>query len=274
MMRLRERFQSSYQNEASEIQEIYNDISRILGIQVSSQEKVLAQVNIALRKNNLPPLSSFDDIDTHASEMLKSVKITTEVDRIRSLQKILWNFKKINLLSKREIDEIEKTNIILNEFIKSGLTRDIQYLSFLEKGEEILTQREMNECPLCEQSIDNEKLRFRLKSRIKTLHELSGKASEMREMLSVQYNRLHNIFGRINEIIISIDKFPEFSEYKIKLRKQKEELRIYRDDLNNALDINEISRQSLIREWNKNTNTIIKKYDKTIRQIIKKDSDR
>jgi ABC-type lipoprotein export system ATPase subunit len=75
----------------------------------------------------------------------------------------------------------------------------------------------MDICPLCEQKIDRERLLAKIDNRLRTLRNLSEKASEVRTMSVPLINKLNEIVDKFKTISSKIKSFPELAEEKSKI---------------------------------------------------------
>jgi len=72
----------------------------------------------------------------------------------------------------------------------------------------------MDICPLCEQRIDRESLIIKIDNRLRTLRNLSKKASEVRTMYVPLINKFNEITDKVDAIISKIESFPQLAEEK------------------------------------------------------------
>ena len=89
MKRLRDELDGNVNSKSGQIKGLYHDISDILGKEVTDQSKILIALNELLKNADLPPIESLDEAAVHAERMLKSIKKTDQLDKIKTLNELL-----------------------------------------------------------------------------------------------------------------------------------------------------------------------------------------
>lgn len=176
MKRLRDELEGNVNSKSGQIKGLYHEISDILGKEVTDQSKILKALNELLKNVDLPPIESLDEAAVHAERMLKSIKKTDQLDKIKTLNELL-ELTKEPFGSESLFAELSS----LNDKIKPLLNRnaDLSLKSLLELGSKIILEKNLTRCPLCENEIDPENLLMNIQEREDILIKLSDDASKI-----------------------------------------------------------------------------------------------
>jgi len=149
----------------------FENLTKILGTDVSNIDNILPSLNEQLKKQNLNQLISFDDSKHYQSMLLKDLH-TTENNTsfvIQELYQILQT-----ALIEDEISERAKylyENIIL--FLDKKNSQLLGFINFLKEGLNSLNNSNNNVCPLCENTINKDSLIIQLKTKLALLDSIS-----------------------------------------------------------------------------------------------------
>lgn len=215
MMRVRDNLKGEIDFKEDKINELISNLSTIIEKDITKVEDILPALNEMLQEANLPLIKSLKDVDKHAEEMLKTVKKAESIDRIGVLNEV-FETTKTELISKEVIGELNDFNNKVKNLLQEDIRLELSVADLLESGRKVIEEKEMDICPLCEQRIDRESLIIKIDNRLRTLRNLSKKASEVRTMYVPLINKFNEIADKVDAIISKIESFPELAEEKRK----------------------------------------------------------
>jgi len=236
MMRLCDNLKAKTGFKKGEIDRLITDLSTIIGKDITKVGEVLPTLNKLLRKAKLPLLKSLEEVDKHAEEMLRTIKKADSIDKIRVLTEILDEMKTVPISK----DVVEKLNSLSNEIkqlLQKHIRLELSVADLLETGRKVIKEGEWNICPLCEQEIDRKKLMRKIDNRLRTLRDLSEKASEVRRASTTIIERLEAIRDMFDTIVSKIELFPEIVEEKDNLLNNINFLNDFIEQVNLAKDL-------------------------------------
>jgi len=216
MMRVRDNLKGGIDSKEDKINELISDLSTIIEKDIAKVEDILPALNEMLQEANLPLIKSLEDVNKHAEEMLKTVKKTESIDRIRVLNEVLETTK-TKLIAREVIGELNDFNNKVKNLLQEDIRLELSVADLLELGRKVIEEKEMDICPLCEQRIDRESLIIKIDNRLRTLRNLSKKASEVRTIYVPLINKFNEIADKVDAIISKIESFPELAEEKSKI---------------------------------------------------------
>lgn len=239
MMRVRDNLKGEIDSKEKKIDGLISDLSTIIEKDITKVENVLPALNEMLREADLPLIKSLEDVDKHAEEMLKTVKRAESIDRIGVLNEILGTTK-TELIDREVIGELNDFNKKVKHLLQEDIRFKLSVANLLKSGRKVIEEEEMDICPLCEHKIDREKLLVKIDERIKTLRNLSEKASEVRTMYVPLINKLNEIVDEVDAIILKIESFPELVEEKSKIMEKIAFLKEFLPHITSAKDLKDV----------------------------------
>ena len=250
MMRVRDDLKSRIESKEEKIDGLISDLSTIIETNITKVEEVLSALNEMLQEAGLPLIRSLEDVDKHAEEMLKTVKKTESIDKIRVLNEILGTTK-TELIADEVIGELNDLNNKVKHLLQEDIRLELSVANLLKSGRKVIKEEEMDICPLCEQKIDREKLLAKINDRLKLLRDLSEKASEVRIMSTPVIDKLNGIVDEFETTISKIESFPELTEKKSKIMEKIAFLNGFVSHITSAKDLkNEIPVQVFNQQKN------------------------
>jgi len=213
MMRVKDDLEGKVISKGAEVNRLIRDLSDIIGKDVTDVDEVLQALNEMLLKAKLPLIKSLEDIDKHAEEMLRVVRKADSLEKIRMLNAVLESVK-TPLISQDLINQLDELNKKIRYLLQDQIRLELSVIDLLESGRKVVEQEKMDTCPLCEQQIDRESLLIRISERLKTLRDLSNKASEIRKISVPITENLREISSKLATTISNIGLFSELSEEK------------------------------------------------------------
>ena len=213
MKRVRDNLKGEMDSKEEKISGLISDLSTIIEKDITRVEDVMPALNEKLQEANLPLIKSLEKVDKHAEEMLKTVKKTESIDRIGVLNGILGTTK-TELVAREVNGELDNLNNKVKHLLQKDVKSELSVADLLKYGRKVLEEEEMDICPLCEQKIDRESLLAKIDNRLRTLRDLSEKASEIRMMSVPVINNLNEITAKLENAIAKIESFSEMAKEK------------------------------------------------------------
>ena len=239
MMRARDDLKGEIDSKKEDIGDLINGLSTIIEKDITKVEDVLPALNNMLQEANLPSIKSLEMVDKHAEEMLKTVKRAESIDHIRVLNELLGETK-TTLIAEEFVGELNSLNDKIKHLLQEDIRLELSVADLLESGRKVIEEEEMDTCPLCEQKIDRKKLLAKIDVRLKTLRNLSEKASEVRTMSVPLINKLNEIADKFKTISSKIKSFPELAEEKSKIIEKIAFLKEFVPHITSAKDLKDI----------------------------------
>jgi len=233
MMRLCEDLKGEIESKERETNRLIGDVSTIMGKDVAKLEDVVQALNEILQEADLPPILSLEDVDKRQEEMLRRIRRAESIDRIGALNEILAATKPA-VIDEEISGELNALNGKVRHLLEEHIRLELSVVDLLELGGKVIEEESMDICPLCEQRIDRESVLARINNRLRTLRDLSEKASEVRTASIPIINKLRAIADKLNSTAAKIESFPELAEEKEELSKQVEFLSVFIAEVNAA----------------------------------------
>ncbi len=154
------------------------NLKEILGTPVRTEEETTQALNVKLKQNKLPKLSSFADIDHYSESLLKTVRTTQGATRTDLFQKITASAKIPLPQSDQVIQSVKKANQHIRNLVDDQAKKSLALKNLLTHGQEIIKQWDIDACPLCGQTIALSELSSSLHGRLLTIAALSEDSSK------------------------------------------------------------------------------------------------
>jgi len=212
MMRAQESLEESSSSKTERKQRILEQLTNILGREISSDVEALDALNGILKTARLPLIKEWADADKHAEAMLAKAKSEEAVQKIGRLEKLSVELKGVAV----EKEGIINTSRIANEKIKSLLGEEARkersIADLLTIGAKVMEGWQMDFCPLCQNEINRSDVLRAIKERLNTVKALSKKASEIRKECATVKQHLEEISRVLAAIAPKFVEFPELEE--------------------------------------------------------------
>jgi len=240
MMRLRDDLKGEIDYKKDTIKNLTYGLSEILGERIENDENILNAINRKLQDSELPSLTSMEDINKHAEEMIKRVRGTESLDRIRNINNIFDTFQALQL-DKSLITDLGKIQNVIKPLLDDQIKRELSIAGLLKSGQVVLKKEKLKICPLCEQRINRELLLTRIDKRLSILQNLTDDASRIRTLTVPIIKKLKLMAEELKSLISSLELLDEMSDEKDGLIAQIEILNRLINELDSAKDLkNEI----------------------------------
>lgn len=250
MVRLRDDLKGEIYSKNEEIDRLLKELSIIIGKDITTTENVLPALNEKLKEAKLPLIDSFENVDKHAKEMLKTVRKADSIDQFRVLNDILEGIK-IAPVDEKAVNELNSLNNKIKQLLQENIRLQLSVVDLLESGRKVIDIEAMDFCPLCEQKIDRSSLLVRIDGRLRTLRDLSDKASEIRTLAVPVINNLEEVKNTLKITLSKIKHIPKLADEKDKMEDKITFLDEFVPEVIAAKDLkNEISVQIFIQQKN------------------------
>lgn len=252
MMRLRDDLEGQVRSKQSRVDSLFQEVSATLGKMTTRVDEIVPKLNEKLVELNLPPIKSLEEAGKHAEEMLSIVKKKVDSSNEAKLLNEIVDAAKTPLITDEFINQLDELNERIRPLLPEEAKKSLSLMELLETGRRVMAQKRMARCPLCEQVVEPDRLLSNIDQRLKTLRELSQKASEIRKISVSLIDILRNMVNRLIFIIPKIGQFAELLEASAKLKERVDFLNDYADKVISAKDLNnEIPIQDIIEHKDK-----------------------
>jgi len=207
LMRARDDLRDEKQSLDWQVQEVEKSLNELLGEEVSTDEQTLAALSKKLVTLKQSPLESFDEVDARKVALVSQSMSPADTQRAVKVQDTLNTLvglqSDIALLDRhrRLWDEVEA----LHQDVER--VRQFLFQQVLEPSRRLISDFELDRCPVCLQTIDRETLLTSLEGRIKNAEQIAQKASEIKglraalvEQVRVQLARVKKLTSQLLEL--------------------------------------------------------------------------
>jgi len=252
MMGLRDQLEGKTKSKQSQIQNLFQELSSILGENVTQLDGIVPRLNKKLEEASLPQINSLEEAETHAEEMLATVKKKVESsDKVKQINETL-DATKTPFITEKLITELNSLNERIRPLLPEEIKRNLSLVNLFENGRDVIARERMMTCPLCEQPIETEDLLSKIEGRLRTLRDLSDEASQIRELSVPLIDSLKGVSKRLELITTKIEPFDELLDTRGELQKVIAFLEAYTGEVTSAKDLkNEIRIQDITQRKEK-----------------------
>lgn len=248
MMRLRDELDGELISKESKIGALIDDISSILGVEITDINGVLPALNRILTKAGMPTIKSIEKVGPHARKMLKSVKRADRFDRVTTINEVLGIID-TPFLTENLLDGLGNLNKDVKHLLEEERRVELSLAELLGLGRKVIGEEEMDICPLCEQRIERKEVLERISERLKVLRNLTEKASEIRKTSVSAFDTLRKASEGLVSLAKRMSPIRELSKERKVLLVQSEALKDSMDKVSSARDLeNEIPVHDIARE--------------------------
>lgn len=241
MMRTQDSFKGQLDGLKNGRDELISQLSSVLELDIKNEDEIVQGLNRKLELENLPAIKTLSEIEKLSKELIKKVR-----------QPHLENDPKLKLsqlaalVSDQLIPEglggnLNKYIAETNDFLldNSGINSILSLEKFLSHGTEVLKNQSDELCPMCEQSVDINDLKTRVQSRLTTLKNLTGRASELRQFGESLKTQVETINNKLSELINRLKNIDELSTFKGQLESHQTFLTDFLKSIKTAIDMSE-----------------------------------
>jgi recombinational DNA repair ATPase RecF len=267
MMRARDDLSGKVESNKGDIQRLLSGLIEVLGGDIRTVRDVVPALNKILRKEKLPLINSLEEAGKHAEEMLKTVKKTISIDQISLLNKMIGDTR-TDLITEDFVNRLTGFNSKVKKLLQEETTRKISLIGLLEIGRKIIEQGRLDECPICEQKIDRERVLSRLSERVSLVEALSKEASQVRSASVPILDILKGTIARMQSIASTIESFDQLSGERNRIQEALQSLRTLNDEILAAKDLDgEVSISTLTDQKN-SINNLIATLSKSCQELL------
>lgn len=238
MKRAYEEVDEGVNSKRERIQSTLVQISGVLSESVTETNQVLPSINRRLAEAGLITITSFDEVDNIAQEMLKTFKKTTDLENVTKLSEISEKLKTIRI-DEQLIKSLGDLNRRLTPFLEAKTKRELSINEFLVKSRQAVEEDERNICPLCGQVVDREELLKQINERLQTLSQLSEEASEIRRTSLNIEEKLSLLAIEVEKMCSELEPYKQLNSARLKLLKVGNFFRKFTDKVKSAKEFSE-----------------------------------
>lgn len=231
----KDKIQKAFDNENESITEIKEKIQLILEEETYTDD-ILPVLNTLLIKEGFTALKSIDEIDEYVKKLEENIK-SPDYDKLYTLNDIQKKIDKINSLDENIVHLFEETNNLKDEIIKNHNLADLSLIELLKKSKNIIDAK-TNSCPVCENSIEGEKVLEQIDVRLKELEILKGKEKELTDSLKEINEYFRSIYSNLGEIKEKMSLFEDFSGLENIIIDEQESISSLSQEINSDSFIN------------------------------------
>ena len=212
LMRARDDLRDEKQSLDWQVQEVEESLNELLGEEVSTDEQTLAALNKKLAILKQPPLESFDEVDTRKVALVSQSRSPADTQRAVKVQETLNTLAELQsdiaLLDRhrRLWDEVEA----LHQDVER--VRQFLFQQVLEPSRRLISDFELDSCPVCLQTIDRRTLLTSLDKRIKNAEQIAQKASEIKGLQAALVEQVRAQLARVKKLtsqLLELELPPE-----------------------------------------------------------------
>lgn len=220
MMKLRDELKSTAESKQGRIDQLFKDLSVILGENIFEFQSIHPILNRKLEEYGLPPMRSLEEDYEYIEEVYKKAKRKDDSsNKIKVLDEISDLVRSLSIRDEI-IDKVEKLNMKIKDYLQNEKREkvDQSIVNMLATGRELIREKKMDTCPLCSQMIAREQVIAKIQERLEILHSLSEEASEVRQSFAQIRCELRELVNGLGILSSKIENFSEFSEENRKIK--------------------------------------------------------
>lgn len=175
---------------------------KLLDISEFSESEILRGLNAKLNELGQDPLEDFDKVEEYKLNAIKKTKDSKIIEKAATIQEALRVIE--NLQEDKSIVEQQKIIYEAISTFQSNIEakRDFIFFEILERSKEIITEYKPENCPVCEQPINNSQVINRLFTRLELLEDAKLKSQEIAQIRGA-------FDGKIKEVLRKLDSLKE-----------------------------------------------------------------
>ncbi|MHA1358925.1 MAG: AAA family ATPase [Candidatus Helarchaeota archaeon] len=270
MKRARDDLEGEFKSKRQTLKRLYEEISKLLGKNVSEIRQFLPIINLKLRNNGLKELKNLKDLDKYCKNLFNRIKIKAEKsDEVEKFQRILRVINTLNL-EDEDLATIKKINNIIKTLIEDDNRRKLSYIELYNVGIAILKDESIKFCPLCEQPINRNNLSIKIHKRLQELRDLSDQASTIRTESIPIINLFENLIKKLEILFNDLENISGLSNERSMIKNILYKLSKITKQIDSAKELkNEINLDEILKIKN-NLDKIINKIQNKIQLILEK----
>lgn len=198
-----------------QVQEVAGSLSKLLGEKVVTDEQTLAALNRKLAALQQPPIESFDEVEARKVAIVAQARSPADIQRATRVQGALHT-----------LDELQSNMAFLDEHRRfweevEALQQDAEHLrqflfqQVLKSSRRLISDFELDRCPVCLQAIDREVLLTSLDRRIKDAEQIAQKASEIRALRAALVEQVRAQLARVKKLTLQLTELELPLETKV-----------------------------------------------------------
>ncbi|MCB0191905.1 MAG: hypothetical protein KDJ65_08175 [Anaerolineae bacterium] len=204
LMQARDELQSQKQSSEHQLNSEEQKLKELLKEKVTTVEHILAALNRKLGELGQPPLKSLDEIEDRKLEIFSKSRSPEETQRAAKVQDLLPKTVHLmnNVLFAEDYRKLWKEVEDLRQNVKQ--LREMLFQEVLTSSRRLLTDFELDHCPVCLQPIDREALLASLEKRIRDAEQIARKSSEIKQLGLGLAEQVRNQIDQIEQLIVQV----------------------------------------------------------------------
>jgi len=213
LMRARDDLLSEKGTLERQVQEEEAKLNELLGEEVVTDHQILAALNRKLGALKQPQLGLLDEIEARKVAIVAKTRSPKDTERAVKVQSALNVMADIQ----RNVSFLERHRKLWDEV--EDLERDVDrvrellFQEVLSSSRRLISEYDLDRCPVCLQTIDREALLASLNERIKHAEQIAKKASEIKarqtalaSQAKTQLEQLKKLTSQLSELGVVVDR--------------------------------------------------------------------
>ncbi len=213
LMRARDDLLSEKEILERQVQEEEAKLNDLLGAKVVTDRQILAAVNRKLAELEQPPFASLDEIENRKLAIVAQTRSPKDTERAVKVQGALRAVASIQ----SEVSFLERHRKLWDEVEElqqdTDRIRELLLQDLLVSSRRIISEFDLDRCPVCLQAIDRQELLASLNERIKHAEQIAKKASWIKTLqtalagqIKLQLEQLDRLVSQLSELGVVPDR--------------------------------------------------------------------
>ena len=216
MKSMHDNLKAEYEQRKKNLQTIIGDISDIIGEKISDDTELIEKFNSFTKKLNLKEIKDFQNIGDLKNEINKKLGPSSNLDKLKIITDVNNSIEEIKSLTLLKDSAINLDNDV-NRFLANKIKDDLEIVEMLNIGNSLLMNNVFNNCPLCEQRIEQNELLEKISKRLVLLNSLSEESTKIRKGSTEFKSLLNKCIDNLISLKNRINKINELTKFEEKL---------------------------------------------------------
>lgn len=175
------------EQKGNQINAAYQSISEMFGIKIDNEEDLLNEVNSRLTYFPISEIKHLTEIRNSAKELITLLGEVEDIDQILQYKHI-YEISNNPIIKTEFLESLSDISVLIDECISDRLKkRELLLKNLLKSGYKILTDIDLEICPLCEQNINKDEVITVIEQRLKNLESYTEHL-EIAKQLEININ--------------------------------------------------------------------------------------
>jgi energy-coupling factor transporter ATP-binding protein EcfA2 len=210
LKRVCDELQGRVESTWSEDKRILQEISELLKGEIAGIDDALSQLNSMLKQKGLPTIDSLTEMNDYARKLLPKIRATVNEKNLASINAMRSLMDNI-LIPEELVQTAKDLNPKINQFISLSSKPLVDEHNLLEMAKDVIAERELDECPVCEQPINRNEVLKSLSDRIRLLMELTTNASNLRTSVSLLRSSFERNISKLEDLYKRVEGIDKIS---------------------------------------------------------------